>query len=63
MDIKLYNSKSLINNEKVKIKSKSLKNMQKNKFTKKESAYKYNLNKGDNEYFDNIYLDELELHN
>ena len=65
MDIKLYNSKSLINNEKIKIKSKSIKNIQKTKFIKKELTYKHNLNKGNNldEFLDNIYLDELELHN
>lgn len=65
MDIKLYNSKSLINEKKIKIKSKSIKNFQKNYLIKKESIEKRNLNKNYNldEYLDNIYLDDLELHN
>lgn len=65
MDIKLYNSKSLVNNKKIKIKSKSIKNIQRNYITKKESIEKRNLNKAHNldDYIDNIFLDEIELHN
>ena len=55
MDIKLYSSKSLINNKKNKSKSKSIKN---------DSIETRNLDKTRNlDDYDNIYLDELELHN
>ena len=61
MDIKLKSSKSLTNEKKIKKKSKSIKNY----LIEKESIEKRNLNKNYNldEYFDNIYLDDLELHN
>ena len=64
MDIKLYSSKSLINNKKNKSKSKSIKNTQNNYLIKKDSIETRNLDKTRNlDDYDNIYLDELELHN